>query len=497
MWYSSLSWHDYTFIIAYFLATLCFVRTFKSKKHSKIAEYFLAGRQLTLPMFVGTMVATWYGQIAGVSELSYSSGVYNWLTQAFFWYCIYAFFAIFIADKIQKQNSDSLPQYLHQHYGSTAGHIAAWVNFIKMIPIIYLLSLALILKMLFALSLFQALLLGAFFSSIYCFFGGYRAVVYSDCFQMILMYVGILLVPCFAYRLFGGWEYLKLNLPPSHLQLMGEHSYSETVLWAIIPLTTLVNPTFFQRCLSAGSPKTVKKGLFLCIMFWAIFDICTTLIGLYARASLPNIDPKEAIFLMGMNLLPQGLKGVYIVGMLATLMSTIDSHCLMAGQIFAQDLYPRIIKKKLSPTKIISMSRIGMGIVLVLAIVMNTYFSFTITFYRKFMGSLATVCLLIPLLLALLCKDKKNIQAGIYAMFGGVLGYVWVWILKILDAQENLSQLTLACYYLLAIPKHLCPVLFQEPLFWGLSLSFLAYLKGRFGVVQTSVRSFDSYQKKS
>ena len=44
------------------------------------------GRQLTLPLFVVTMVATWYGGIFAVNEITFNYGIFNFVTQGVFWY---------------------------------------------------------------------------------------------------------------------------------------------------------------------------------------------------------------------------------------------------------------------------------------------------------------------------------------------------------------------------------------------------------------------------
>ena len=91
-----LSWIDYFIIFVYFV--LMFVIGFVVKKGIKnVADYFVAGRRLTLPLFVATLVSTWYGGLFGVGELSYNYGIVNWLTQGFFWYLSYLFFALFLA----------------------------------------------------------------------------------------------------------------------------------------------------------------------------------------------------------------------------------------------------------------------------------------------------------------------------------------------------------------------------------------------------------------
>ena len=49
-------------------------------------EFLLAGRRLTLPLFVGSLVATWYGGLLGIGEIAYTDGLATWLTQGGSWY---------------------------------------------------------------------------------------------------------------------------------------------------------------------------------------------------------------------------------------------------------------------------------------------------------------------------------------------------------------------------------------------------------------------------
>ena len=42
-------------------------------------DYLLAGRRLTLPAFVATLVTTWYGGILGIGEYAWRFGISTWL----------------------------------------------------------------------------------------------------------------------------------------------------------------------------------------------------------------------------------------------------------------------------------------------------------------------------------------------------------------------------------------------------------------------------------
>ena len=101
---------DWTIFAIVFLVTIASVLygNHLKKKEIKIdnekenfLDILIMGRRLTLPMFVATLVATWYGGIFGVTEIAFKKGIYNFITQGAFWYVAYIIFAFFVIDRIQ------------------------------------------------------------------------------------------------------------------------------------------------------------------------------------------------------------------------------------------------------------------------------------------------------------------------------------------------------------------------------------------------------------
>ena len=73
-----MHWLDLSILIIYLgaLVFLGFIRSNYSNKDPE--EYLLAGRKLSLPGFVVTLVATWYGGILGIGENTFNFGVQTW-----------------------------------------------------------------------------------------------------------------------------------------------------------------------------------------------------------------------------------------------------------------------------------------------------------------------------------------------------------------------------------------------------------------------------------
>ncbi len=127
-----LSWFDYSVLfsslgLTYFLASYG-KRTLKSDDSP--AGYILMGRRLSLPFFVGTLVATWYGGIFGVTEIAFKQGVFNFFTQGVFWYITYILFAFFLVQRIRHEPVHTLPELVARKFGIRAGYLASVLIFL-------------------------------------------------------------------------------------------------------------------------------------------------------------------------------------------------------------------------------------------------------------------------------------------------------------------------------------------------------------------------------
>ena len=74
------------FIIIAYLGALFLIGFIRKSKDSSSENYFLSGRRITTPIFIMTLVSTWYGGILGIGEFTYRYGISNWLVFAFPYY---------------------------------------------------------------------------------------------------------------------------------------------------------------------------------------------------------------------------------------------------------------------------------------------------------------------------------------------------------------------------------------------------------------------------
>ncbi len=302
-------------------------------------QYLLMGRQLTMPLFVMTLVSTWYGNIFGVTQIAFEHGIYNFITQGFFWYFAYFVFAFFFAEKIHATKAYSISEMISNMFGAKSGKFVAILLFIKTLPISYAIGMGLVLEMIFDISLTQGIITSCFIVAIFGCFGGMKSVVLRDILQFFLMYIAVISVVISSMYQFGSLDFLKQNLPNSYFSVKGNHDYQTMILWIFIAFSsTIVSPVFYQRCLAAKNGIIAKNGVIISVIFWFIFDLCTTIGGMYAKAVMPELSSINGYFLYGLEILPTGLKGIFVAGILATVFSTLDAFSFSSSALISYDM---------------------------------------------------------------------------------------------------------------------------------------------------------------
>ncbi len=304
------------------LVIIGFIRSGSSRSNSE--EYLLMGRRLSLPGFVATLVTTWYGGILGLGENTYLYGVQTWFIFALPYYIFGLIFALLLAKRISITKFISIPDHFHHHYGRSAGIVSAIFIMVLASPAPYILSIGILLQTFLDISLGWALILALGTSMVYIWTGGFGAVIRTDIFQFILMYGGFIILLGFAWGEFGSPISIISQLPETHIDPFGGMSVQYILVWFFIAMWTFVDPGFYQRCAAANSPVTAKKGILISLVFWFIFDLLTITSGLYAKFALEISAPLFAFPLLGMEILPPIIFGLFIVGILATIMSTVD-----------------------------------------------------------------------------------------------------------------------------------------------------------------------------
>jgi SSS family solute:Na+ symporter len=333
---------DVVLILAYFAAVIFIGFRAARKQKSDTEDFLLAGRTLTLPMFVATLVSTWYGGILGVGEYSYKYGISNWVVFGIPYYIFALVFALFLAKKIRATNLFTIPDKLEQAYDKRTAIAGGILTFFLVTPAAYVLMLGILAQLIFGIDLSLCIIITTFLTVFYLYKGGFRSDVWANAFEFVMMFLGFALVVVFSYTKFGGLNFIRAHVPALHLTWNGGNSWQYIAVWFFIALWTLVDPAFHQRCYAAKDGKTAQRGILVSIIFWLVFDFMTSTAGLYARATLPPLNqPTYSYPLLAEITLPVIAKGMFYIGMLATIMSTLSSLTLISAITVGKDIVGR------------------------------------------------------------------------------------------------------------------------------------------------------------
>lgn len=426
--------------------------------------FLLSGRKISLPAFVATLVSTWYGGILGVGEYSYQFGISQWLLFGFPFYVFSALFAWLLAGKIRMNKALSLPEAVGDFYGETAGRFSAIPIFILVSPAPYILMLGLIFQYLTGGSgdfLWYASAV-ALFSVAYVTFGGFSAVIHTDMLQIALMFGGFIFLLIFAGMNFGGFGQLWDAMPANYRDITGGQDWQYILVWFFIALWTFVDPSFHQRAAAAKNPETAKKGIFVSILLWSIFDFLTMFSGIYGWAILgPDLaEPIMVYPYLANEILPIGLKGLFFVALLATIMSTLDSYLFLSGQTLGRDLLVKIFPKTRNNT----LTRISTLVAAVLGILLIIIYPSVIDLWYV-IGSVMIPGLLIPVL-------------GVYLRFFSLQKK---WVLPTMIGSIGVSLFWLILGTVTSEGAYEYTYLGLEPFYPGLAISVLFWTLGRVG----------------
>jgi len=456
---------DIILIVLYFVSVLYIgFRAKKSDNNDAVEEYLLAGRSLTLPMFVATLVSTWYGGILGVGEFTYKHGLAVWFVFGLPYYVFGAIFAFVLAGKVRRSKLFTIPDRLAQVYDKRTSFLGTILTLILVTPAPYFLMLGVLFQIIFGVDLKLSIVISTLLSVSYLFAGGFRADVYTDIFEFFLMFVGFSLIIPFAIVKYGGINFIVSNVPREVLTLTGGNSIQYIIAWFLIAVWTLVDPGFYQRCYAARDERTAKYGILISILFWMIFDFMTMTAGLYSRAILPGLEqPLMAYPLLAEVVLPKVAKGLFYIGMLATIMSTLNTLVFISAVTIGNDIIWKLKKTHNEVNKINFYTRIGLIITSVLSILLAIYFPSVVDLWY-IIGTLTIPGLLIPVITSYFESLTPSPRHAFLIMVSGFtcsfVSFVIGQVFKT-PSGEPIYPLGL------------------EPMFPGLIVSFLVYVLGK------------------
>jgi sodium/proline symporter len=193
-------------------------------------------------------------------------------------------------------------------------------------------------------------LLGGAITLAYTAYGGFKAVAYSDVLQGSLMLLALVSLPIVGIYTIDGdfWEAVR-STDPALLDLTGNLGLGLPGLIAIIGFIALgfafmAAPQILTRFMAIKSPDEVKNAARISIACIIAFDTGAVFIGIAGRVLFPDLTDVEAVMpTMARELLPPLITGVFLVMVLAAVMSTVDSLLILASSAVVRDLMQKVL----------------------------------------------------------------------------------------------------------------------------------------------------------
>jgi solute:Na+ symporter, SSS family len=395
-------------VIILFLAAILALGFSAKLRDNSILQYLAAGRNLTLPAFVATLVSTWYGGILGVGESVKFYGVGTWLLLGVPYYVFALIYALFLAKRVRGAEQISIPERLADKWGKGVGVLAAALIFLLAVPAAHVLMLGVLVQSVTGWHREVAVIVATLVGTLFLYRGGLLADVRAGMLAFIMMYVGFLLIVGFCLYHFPPAEQFK-KLDVKMFDWSGGGGFATVLGFFALGAWTLVDPGFHQRVASASSPKSGRNGVLVCILFWFLFDVLSILTGLYALSLLNPVPEGLALFpALGDKVLPPGLKAVFLCGMLGTILCAMVSYTLVSGATLGRDIAARL-STSASEAQIKTYTRIGFLAACAVAIELALQIKSVVDLWYQW-GGIVIGALLIPVCAAYI--PRLNLKSG-------------------------------------------------------------------------------------
>lgn len=435
---------------------------YMKSKVASLSDSFLAGRKVPGVIAAISSIATNFNTndfIGGVGA-AYAVGIV-FVHQNLLSSLVLVILSMVLLRRIRAANVFTLGEWLGERYSPSVGAIYSviWAFVWMLVNLgLYIYSGAVVLHTLAGWNLYASIVILTIVAATYTLLGGFGAVVATDVLQMVLMFFPfIFLVPRILIAA-GGLDGIAHGVPASHTSLWS----SETPLGHI---GMIIAGAFFltmsywsseaqmiQRPLSARSVDDAAVS-YLGVGFWhtLVTPFVIIIPGIAAIKLFPNLPNNDfAMPMMIRMLVPRGLYGITIVGLMAGFLSSADSQINAFCTMFTRDIYERMIFSGRSTAHYLRVSKIA-GIVFTIAAII-TAIAFSFAKHGMMLMALSILATVMPPSATVIIMGAMWRRAGkTGALWGLVCGLLTGLVLAILDMTRSLAFIAENTMYFRAI----------------------------------------------
>jgi len=370
---------DSLILLVYLIITLSVGFYYSSKKDKNSDDYFFAGRNMGwitvgLSIFATNISSEHFIGLAGSGALR-GLAVGQFELMAIF---ILIFLGWFLAPIYIKSGIATVPEFLEKRFDrSTRKFFSAFSIVIYLFTKVSVTLFAggIIFYTIFGINLYTSTIIMVLITGIYSVIGGATAVMKTHIFQAIVLIAGAVLLTVFSLHAVGGFSGLREKLPPEFFNMFKPLSDPDFPWAGIIfgaPIIAFwywcTDQYFIQKILSAKSIDHARRGSLLAAFLKILPLFILVLPGLIAIALFPEINGNEAYpVLLASDILPIGIKGIVVAGVLAAIMSSLSSIFNTTSALYTYDFY-KTKHPDASERELVLVGRLSTTVIVVLAI---------------------------------------------------------------------------------------------------------------------------------
>ncbi len=227
----------------------------------------------------------------------------------------------------------SMPEYFLHVIGKRSALLYSVVltTVFFLLVIVNLIVSAKVLSAIFPLPYALSVGIGGFIILTYLLLAGFKAVVHTDFFQLMIAIVMSIAV---AIYLLG-----KATIPATQLSLVGGIDSGTMIGFIVIGVFgIMVQPDLWQRMFASRDVSALKRGLTYAALILPLLALVISVIGLVTKQYFPGIAPEDALVTGFSGLLPLGLKELGMVLLYSVCLSSCDTATFVVSSIFTRDM---------------------------------------------------------------------------------------------------------------------------------------------------------------
>jgi len=322
------------------------------------AGYFLAGRNVGWFVIGASLFASNIGSehLVGLAGTGAASGVavgqFEILASLILLVLGWVFVPFYL-----KSGVYTMPEFLEKRYSAGARWYLSVISIIGYVLTKISVTIAaggIVFESLMGIDFWTGAIIVVIATGIYTVLGGLRAVLYTDLFQMFVLIGGAVTVTVMGIIELGGWQNLYEIAGEEHFNMWKPPTDSAFPWTGIIFGVPILGVWYWctdqyivQRVLAANNINNARRGTifggYLKLMPLFIFVIPGVIAHALVKSGQLTLESADQALPVLINLLiPAGLKGLVIAGLLAALMSSLSSVFNSCSTLITWDIYKKI-----------------------------------------------------------------------------------------------------------------------------------------------------------